>query len=63
MPFRATRAPCGRTNLNSLKRMLGSNDISNDAKSNGHANVTDLTLDKAHRGRYMAPLIYEKGRN
>ena len=40
--------------------MLGSNDISNDAKSNGHANVTDLTLDKAHRGRYMLPSFTKK---
>ena len=41
--------------------MLGSNDVSNDAKSNGHANVTDLTRDKEHRYRYMAPLNGTQG--
>ena len=32
--------------------MLGSNDVCNDAKLNGHANVTDSTRDKAHGCRY-----------
>jgi len=31
--------------------MLGSNDVSNDANSNRHANVTDVT-QKAHGCRY-----------
>ena len=35
--------------------MLGSNDVSYDAKSNSHANVTNLTLDKAHGCRYTEP--------
>ena len=36
--------------------MLEGNDVSNDANSNCHANVTGVTQEKAHGCCYMAPL-------
>ena len=47
MAFWATRAPRGQK----LPHMLRSSDVSNDAKLNRHANVTDVT-QKAHGCRF-----------